>query len=376
MTAEPRVLSGRYRVDELIGRGGMATRLSRVRPDARPRGRDQAPQPRPRERQRVPHALPPRGAGGLADGASHDRARLRRRRGLRDQPRRLGPTRSVHRHGARPRRAAEGHHRGRPRAGDDAVRYVDGILEALEYSHRAGVVHRDIKPGNVMVTDAGQVKVMDFGIARAVSDSSSTVAETTADPRHRRVLLARAGQGRARRRPRRPVLLRRRALRAARRPAAVPRRVARRGRLPARERGAGRAVRDQRVGSALARRGRAARPREGSRSSATRTPRAFREALDATVDGKVAVQAAGRRAHQRAVRPEPEAGGRDGAVAAPAEHRHDDEAHAGRSARRLDLGGRRDPRGAADLGALLGPRRSAPAATCPRMRASCPTSPA
>ncbi|GAA3663292.1 Stk1 family PASTA domain-containing Ser/Thr kinase [Microbacterium marinilacus] len=61
----------------------------------------------------------------------------------------------------------------------DAVRYVDGILEALEYSHRAGVVHRDIKPGNVMVTDAGQVKVMDFGIARAVSDTSSTVAETT-----------------------------------------------------------------------------------------------------------------------------------------------------------------------------------------------------
>ncbi len=67
-----------------------------------------------------------------------------------------------------------------PVSAEDAVRYVDGILEALEYSHRAGVVHRDIKPGNVMVTAAGQTKVMDFGIARAVSDSSSTVAETTA----------------------------------------------------------------------------------------------------------------------------------------------------------------------------------------------------
>ncbi|UWF78554.1 PASTA domain-containing protein [Microbacterium neungamense] len=61
----------------------------------------------------------------------------------------------------------------------DAVRYVDGILEALDYSHRAGVIHRDIKPGNVMITPSGAVKVMDFGIARAVSDSSSTVAETT-----------------------------------------------------------------------------------------------------------------------------------------------------------------------------------------------------
>jgi serine/threonine protein kinase len=70
--------------------------------------------------------------------------------------------------------------RGGPLDPAEATRIASGILTALEYSHRAGVVHRDIKPGNVMVTKAGQVKVMDFGIARAISDSSATVAQTTA----------------------------------------------------------------------------------------------------------------------------------------------------------------------------------------------------
>jgi len=67
-----------------------------------------------------------------------------------------------------------------PLAPAEAVRITEGILTALEYSHRAGVVHRDIKPGNVMITKTGQVKVMDFGIARAISDGSATVAQTTA----------------------------------------------------------------------------------------------------------------------------------------------------------------------------------------------------
>lgn len=58
--------------------------------------------------------------------------------------------------------------------------YMSGILTALEYSHRAGVVHRDIKPGNIKVTPEGTVKVMDFGIARAISDTAGTIAQTTA----------------------------------------------------------------------------------------------------------------------------------------------------------------------------------------------------
>ena len=55
---------------------------------------------------------------------------------------------------------------------------ISGVLRALEYSHQAGIVHRDIKPGNVMVTRNGDIKVMDFGIARAMSDAQATMTQT------------------------------------------------------------------------------------------------------------------------------------------------------------------------------------------------------
>lgn len=63
---------------------------------------------------------------------------------------------------------------------DEAGEIVSGVLQALGYSHRNGIVHRDIKPGNIMLTNTGEVKVMDFGIARAIEDSAVTVTQTHA----------------------------------------------------------------------------------------------------------------------------------------------------------------------------------------------------
>jgi len=61
-----------------------------------------------------------------------------------------------------------------------AMSFAADICAALDFSHRNGIVHRDVKPGNVMITPSGAVKVMDFGIARAVSDSSVTMTSTAA----------------------------------------------------------------------------------------------------------------------------------------------------------------------------------------------------
>ncbi len=62
----------------------------------------------------------------------------------------------------------------------EAARVTEGVLDALSYSHRMGIVHRDIKPANVMIGDDGAIKVMDFGIARAVADTSATMTQTQA----------------------------------------------------------------------------------------------------------------------------------------------------------------------------------------------------
>ncbi len=63
---------------------------------------------------------------------------------------------------------------------EDSITYLAGVLGALDYSHKAGIVHRDIKPANVMITPEGGVKVMDFGIARAMADSQATMTQTQA----------------------------------------------------------------------------------------------------------------------------------------------------------------------------------------------------
>lgn len=179
MSTEARVLSGRYRIDEIIGRGGMASVY---------RGRDLTLD-RPVAIKLLKREL-------AADASFRTRFRLEAQAASRmshptivrvydaGEDSETDPDGSVHPVPYIVMELVEGRLLKQviadgPLSEDAAVRYADGILEALEYSHRAGVVHRDIKPGNVMVTTDGQVKVMDFGIARAVSDSSSTVAETT-----------------------------------------------------------------------------------------------------------------------------------------------------------------------------------------------------
>jgi eukaryotic-like serine/threonine-protein kinase len=171
---QPRLLGGRYELDGIVGRGGMAEvfrardiRLDRIvgvktlRDDL---ARDQTFQARFRREAQSAASLNHPSVVAVYDTGEDmvggtpvpyivmefvDGRTLRDL--LRDDRRLL------------PERAAE---------------ITDGVLRALDYSHRNGIVHRDIKPGNVMLTRTGEVKVMDFGIARAVSDSQLTMTQT------------------------------------------------------------------------------------------------------------------------------------------------------------------------------------------------------
>ena len=88
-----------------------------------------------------------------------------------------------------------------------AINYALQIAEAMCAAHHAGIVHRDLKPANVMVLENGQVKVLDFGLAKSIVSSSSSQTGITAMsletqrkyPRHRALHVSRAGRRRQRR---------------------------------------------------------------------------------------------------------------------------------------------------------------------------------
>ena len=176
---QPTVVGGRYEVGELLGRGGMAevrkgidTRLGRVVAIKRLRtdlARDATFQARfRREAQSAASLNHPAivavydtGEEMSTDGSDVAQPYIVMEfvagRTLRDILR-----------------------EGRKILPERALEITSGVLSALDYSHRAGIIHRDIKPGNVMLTPTGDVKVMDFGIARAISDASSTMTQTAA----------------------------------------------------------------------------------------------------------------------------------------------------------------------------------------------------
>ena len=171
---QPRLLGGRYELDGVVGRGGMAEvyrardiRLDRIvaiktlRTDL---ARDQIFQARFRREAQSAASLNHPSIVAVYDTGEDMTSGVpvpyivmeyvdgRTVRDLLQEGHRLLPERSLE--------------------------IIDGVLRALDYSHQAGIVHRDIKPGNVMVTRNGDIKVMDFGIARAMSDAQATMTQT------------------------------------------------------------------------------------------------------------------------------------------------------------------------------------------------------
>jgi eukaryotic-like serine/threonine-protein kinase len=168
----PRLLGGRYELGETIGRGGMAevhrgtdVRLGRdvavkvLRADL---ARDASFQARFRREAQAAASLNAPSIVAVYDTGEDDgvpyivmeRVEGRTLREVLEQEGRLLPQR--------------------------ALEVTADVCAALDVAHRAGIVHRDIKPANVMLTPSGQVKVMDFGIARAAADTSVTMTQTAA----------------------------------------------------------------------------------------------------------------------------------------------------------------------------------------------------
>ncbi|MEV4640821.1 Stk1 family PASTA domain-containing Ser/Thr kinase [Actinoplanes sp. NPDC049548] len=177
MTAQARLLGGRYQVGELLGYGGMAEvhrgrdlRLGRdvaikmLRSDL---ARDATFQERFRREAQNSAAL-----NHPAIVAVYDTGEETSSTGER-QP--FIVMEFVNGRTLKEVLAAE--QRLQPRR---ALEIIADICAALEFSHRHGIIHRDIKPGNVMITQNGQVKVMDFGIARALASGATTMTQTSA----------------------------------------------------------------------------------------------------------------------------------------------------------------------------------------------------
>ena len=158
---------------------------------------------------------------------------------------------------------------------DLAVDITIQVLRAAKFAHKRGVVHRDIKPHNVILDYEGRAKVTDFGIARA---GASDMTETGSIMGTAQYLSPEQAQGQPGQPALGPLLDRRDALRAADRAGAVRRRVARDDRAQARLRAAGAAVGAQPGDPAGARGGRDARAREGP-GAALRRRRRVRAAL-------------------------------------------------------------------------------------------------
>lgn len=178
MTDQPRVLGGRYQMCRVIGRGGMAL-VSQAR-DLR-LGRDVAV-----KELRIDLAGDPtfqerfRREAQAAAGLNHLNIVSVYDTGEESDPQSQTRVPFIVMELVEGRTLRDILREGRPILPQRALEFTVGVLEALAYSHRAGIIHRDIKPANVMLTTTGIVKVMDFGIARAVSDTSSTMTQTAA----------------------------------------------------------------------------------------------------------------------------------------------------------------------------------------------------